>query len=268
MLTQRWSTFLPARIPSTSCPRISPNRLISLMMAISSLVSSMPRTGPLMRAVLIGPLSLFARLELVLAEQDPALQSHRRTSVGRPISTVNVGTSRQLCDKASADTLVLLAVHGYAIVRERLGIQGEAAVIGVEKPNADPLSHVVFWLDAQMNDLPQVAEAMPNHLSPAFIEADLNRLDPQISGLVAPSFSGIFGDCQRTGMMLNGTNRALRSLMLERPAIQLADALEDNHLPLDGLCTAAQPPSRHSLPLADGCWKRRPAHPRQGQARW
>ena len=139
---------------------------------------------------------LFAA-EHVLSERDPALELPEDQRWAANL----YGKSR---DHSSAlrqglcDTLVLLAVHGNALVGERLGIDLEAAVGGVVRRLLTP-SAGSTWL-SQQNDLPQYAEAAPDTFL-NIIEADLNSEDPKIAVLFAPADAGFLGDCPRSGML-------------------------------------------------------------------
>ena len=139
---------------------------------------------------------LFAA-EVVLSEEDPALDLPEDKRWAANL----YGKSR---DHSSAlrqglcDTLVLLAVHGNALVGDRLGIDLEARVSGVVRSLVTP-SAASTWL-SQKNDLPQYAEAAPDTFL-GIIEEDLNSENPQIAELFAPANTGIFGDCPRSGML-------------------------------------------------------------------
>ncbi len=139
---------------------------------------------------------LFAA-ETVLSEEDPALELPQDKRWAANL----YGKSR---DHSSAlrqglcDTLVLLAVHGNALVGDRLGIDLEAGVGGVVRSLLTP-SAASTWL-SQNNDLPQYAEAAPDAFL-SITEADLDSDDPQIAALLQPADTGIFGDCPRSGML-------------------------------------------------------------------
>ncbi len=139
---------------------------------------------------------LFAA-EHVLSEQDPALELPEDQRWAANL----YGKSR---DHSSAlrqglcDTLVLLAVHGNALVGDHLGIDLEAAVNGVVSSLLAPHA-ASTWL-SQKNDLPQFAEAAPNTFL-SIVEADLSSEEPEIASLFAPADTGVFGDCPRSGML-------------------------------------------------------------------
>ena len=139
---------------------------------------------------------LFAA-EVVLSEQDPALELPEDQRWAANL----YGKSR---DHSSAlrqglcDTLVLLAVHGNALVGERLGIDLEAAVNGVVGGLLTP-SAASTW-QSQNRDLPQFAEAAPDTFL-SIVEADLSSEEPEIAALFAPADTGFFGDCPRSGIL-------------------------------------------------------------------
>ena len=139
---------------------------------------------------------LFAA-EVILSEQDPALElpEDRRWAANL------YGKSRDhspALRQGICDSLVLLAVHGNALVGDRLGIDLEAGVGVVVRCLLSP-STASKWL-SQKNDLPQYAEAAPDTFL-SIIEADLDSDNPQIAALFAPAHTVIFGDCPRSGML-------------------------------------------------------------------
>ncbi|MDE0522583.1 MAG: HigA family addiction module antitoxin [Boseongicola sp.] len=135
--------------------------------------------------------------EIVLSEVDPALELPEDKRWAAEL----YGKSR---DHSSAlreglcDTLVLLAVHGNALVGDRLGIDLAARVSDVVHRLLHP-SAATTWL-SQQSDLPQYAEAAPDTFLD-IIEADLNSEVPQIAELFTPAGAGILGDCPRTGLL-------------------------------------------------------------------
>ena len=139
---------------------------------------------------------LFAA-EVVLAEEDPALELPEDKRWAANL----YGKSR---DHSSAlrqgicDTLVLLAVHGNALVGDRLGIDLEVEVNGVVRRLLSP-SAASTWL-SQKSDLPQYAEAAPDAFL-SILEADLDSEDPQIAALFEPADTGFLSDCPRSGML-------------------------------------------------------------------
>ena len=140
--------------------------------------------------------------------------------------------------KGLLDTLVLLAVHGNALVGDRLGIDLEHAVSEVVSRLLNP-STASTWL-SQKNDLPQYAEATPDTFL-SIIEADLNSKEPRISALFAPADTEIFSDCPRTGILWALELLAWKPEQLSRVASILAKMcswkIDDNwaHTPIGSL---------------------------------
>ena len=139
---------------------------------------------------------LFAA-ELVLSEQDPALElpEDKRWAANLYGKSRNHSSALR---QGLCDTLVLLAVHGNALVGERLGIDLEARVSGVVRRLLTP-SAASIWL-SQKNDFPQYAEAAPDTFL-SIVEEDLNSEDPKIAVLFASADTGFLGDCPRSGML-------------------------------------------------------------------
>ena len=139
---------------------------------------------------------LFAA-ELVLLEQDPTLELPKDKRWAANLYGKSRNHSSAL-RQGLCDTLVLLAVHGNALVGDRLGIDLEAAVNGVVHNLLTP-SAASTW-QSQNRDLPQFAEAAPDTFL-SIVEADLSSEDPEIAALFAPADTGFFGDCPRSGML-------------------------------------------------------------------
>lgn len=179
---------------------------------------------------------LFAA-EIVLSEEDPALE----LSPDKRWAANLYGRSRKHSSalrQGLCDTLVLLAVHGNALVGERLGIDLEHAVSDVVSRLLNP-SAASTWL-SQKNDLPQYAEAAPDTFL-SIVEEDLDSQDPQIAAIFAPADTAIFGDCPRTGLLWALELLAWKPERLVRVASILARMctwkIDDNwaHTPIDSL---------------------------------
>ena len=179
---------------------------------------------------------LFAA-EIVLSEEDPALE----LSPDRRWAANLYGRSRKHSSalrQGLCDTLVLLAVHGNALIGERLGIDLEHAVSAVVSRLLNP-SAASTWL-SQKNDLPQYAEAAPDTFL-SIVEADLDSQDPQIAAIFAPADTAIFGDCPRTGLLWALELLVWKPERLVRVASILAKMckwkIDDNwaHTPIDSL---------------------------------
>ena len=135
--------------------------------------------------------------EIVLSEQDPALElpEDKRWAANLYEKSRNHSSALR---QGLCDTLVLLAVHGNALVGKRLGIDLEIDVGGVIHRLLTPSAEST-WL-SQKDDLPQYAEAAPDTFLD-IVEKDLNSENPQLAALFEPADTGIFGGCLRTGML-------------------------------------------------------------------
>lgn len=97
------------------------------------------------------------------------------------------------------ETLVLLAVHGNNLFREKLGIDVEAHVNALVQELLTPFK-AETWA-SQRSDLPRYAEAAPDQFL-EILEADLDGADPKILSLLKPTSSALFGGgCPRTGLL-------------------------------------------------------------------
>lgn len=139
---------------------------------------------------------LFAA-EVVLSEHDPALELPEDKQWAANLYGKSRDHSPAL-RQGLCDTLVLMAVHGNALIGERLGMDLETVVSTVIRHLLTP-STASTWL-SQKNDLPQYAEAAPDAFL-SIVEDDLDSEGPQISALFMPAQTGIFGDCPRTGLL-------------------------------------------------------------------
>jgi len=141
--------------------------------------------------------------EYVLSEADPSLElppdqrwaAAVYDKVRHHSSTLRTG----ICE-----TLVLLAVHGNGLARERLGIDFDTRVSSLVGRLLDP-DGTAGRLDAQVlmsydRDLPRLAEAAPDRFL-RLLEADLRDDQPALLELLEPVDSGLFGDCRRTGLL-------------------------------------------------------------------
>ncbi len=170
---------------------------------------------------------LFAA-EVVLSEQDPALDLPEDKQWAAELYGKSRDHSPAL-RQGICDSLVLLAVHGNALVGDRLGINLECRIGKVVRCLLTP-SAASTWL-SQKDDLPQYAEATPD-IFLEIIEVDLKSEDPRIRALFAPAAPGIFGNCPRSGMLWALELLAWKSERLVRVASILARlcswAINDN----------------------------------------
>ena len=140
----------------------------------------------------------FSLAEHVLSETDPALElpEDQRWAAGfyGKVRNHSAALREGICE-----TLVILAVHGNDLFRNRLGIDVEARVSSLIRGLLTP-----FTLDtllSQGKDLPLYAEAAPEEFL-NLIEADLQQSDPVVLGLLTPADSGPFGGGRpRTGLL-------------------------------------------------------------------
>ena len=135
--------------------------------------------------------------EYVLSETDPALElpEAKRWAAGLygKVREHSSALRTGICE-----TLVLLAVHGNGLFRERLGID-------VAKFVADLVTRLLvpFTIDklrSQDRDLPGYAEAAPDELL-ALFEKDLRRRQPALQEVLTPTEAGLFSHPARTGVL-------------------------------------------------------------------
>ena len=122
------------------------------------------------------------------------------------------------------ETLVLLAVHGNNLFRERLGINIEEKVDLLIRRLLTPLTAEKLF--SQRGDLPLYAEAAPNEFL-RIIEEDLRSPEPQIYTLMKPADTGLLGgSCPRTGLLWALENLAWKPEQLLRVSVILAKLAE------------------------------------------
>lgn len=134
---------------------------------------------------------------LVLSEDDPSLDLPEKDQWAAGI----YGKTREISSalrKGISETLVLLAVHGNSLFRERLGHDIEIKIGQLIESLLRPLT--TRKLEAQSSDLPVYAEAAPE-IFLQILEKDLDSKEPQALGLMRPVHSGFFGRNPRTGLL-------------------------------------------------------------------
>ena len=133
----------------------------------------------------------------VLAETDPALElpEDQRWAAGLhgKVRAHSAALRRGICE-----TLVLLAIHGDNLFRDRLGVDVEADVTALVRSLLTPLT--LEKLLSHDGDLPKYAEAAPMAFL-QLIEDDLHASSPVVAGLLKPAPKGMFGVCPRTGLL-------------------------------------------------------------------
>lgn len=142
--------------------------------------------------------SFFLAAEYVLSEHDPALDLPEgdRWAAGLygKVRDHSAALRTGLCE-----TLVLLAVHGNELLRERLGTDLETRVLLLIRKLLSPLT--LEKLLSHNRDLPSYAEAAPGEFLD-LIEQDLRKNDPAVLQLLKPVDSSIFGSgCPRSGLL-------------------------------------------------------------------
>jgi addiction module HigA family antidote len=140
----------------------------------------------------------FFTAQLVLMEEDPALElpQDKRWAANIYGKTRNHSAALR---KGLCETLVLLAVHGNNLLRDRLSVNVEAEVNKIVRALLTPLN-ANTWA-SQQHDLPRYAEAAPD----VFLDVlnnDLKNPTPEVAHLLAPADSGMFGGgCARSGLL-------------------------------------------------------------------
>ncbi|MCG8318767.1 MAG: HigA family addiction module antitoxin [Cytophagales bacterium] len=135
--------------------------------------------------------------KFVLSEDDPALDlpQHQRWAANLYEKTRNHSATLR---KGVCETLVLLSTHGNNLFQKRLGIDIKSKVDLLIRSLLEPFDSRT-WL-SQQNDLPSYAEAAPEEFL-NILERDIKNDNPQILTLFTPADTGIFGYCQRTGLL-------------------------------------------------------------------
>ena len=135
--------------------------------------------------------------EYVLSESDPALElpDDQRWAAGL---YGKVREHSSALRNGVCETLVLLAVHGAALLRNGLSIDPAALVAALVERLLSPLTS--DNLRSQDRDLPGYAEAAPDQFL-ALIEADLRKSEPALEGLLTPVGHGPFEHPWRTGLL-------------------------------------------------------------------
>ncbi len=139
----------------------------------------------------------FFTAQYVLSEKDPALDLPPDKRWAANIYGKTRDHSAALRE-GICETLVLLSVHGDALLGTRLGLNVEAHVNGIIKALLTPLD-AQTWA-SQQHDLPRYAEAAPDVFLD-ILEMDLASPSPKVHELLRPADTGIFGSCPRTGLL-------------------------------------------------------------------
>jgi addiction module HigA family antidote len=142
--------------------------------------------------------NFFLTARIVLSERDPALDLPEDQRYAASIYGKTRNHSAALRE-GMCETLVLLAIHGNNLFRERLGMDVEGHVNATVRELLMPFA-AGTWA-SQRSDLPRYAEAAPD-LFLEIVEQDLKSDDPKILSLLRPASSEIFGGgCPRSGLL-------------------------------------------------------------------
>lgn len=133
----------------------------------------------------------------ILSEADPALDlpADKRWVAGL------YGKRRQhshVLRTGVCETLVMLAVHGDALFRDRLGIDVAARVAALVRLLLTPFTTEKF--QSHDSDLPGYAEAAPDQFL-ELLEEDLVSSKPVLPALLRPARAGVFDRPSRTGIL-------------------------------------------------------------------
>jgi addiction module HigA family antidote len=135
--------------------------------------------------------------ERVLSESDPALElpEEQRWAAGIHGKTRDHSA---VLRQGVCETLVILAVHGNNVFKERLGLDIEAGISSLVRRLLTPLTIEKFL--SHDNDLPRYAEAAPDAFL-TLLETDLKQPEPNVLALLKPAGTGLFSRCPRTGLL-------------------------------------------------------------------
>ena len=157
--------------------------------------------------------------EYVLSESDPRVElpaDHRwMAGLHGKVRQHSVALRTGICE-----TLVLLAVHGNFLFRERLGIDVEAQISALVRRLLAPVT--TEKLLSHDRDLPSYAEAAPEVFL-TLVEEDLNRREPAMRRLLTPVGPGVFESPMRTGILWALERLAWNPKYLVRVVLVLAD---------------------------------------------
>ncbi len=134
----------------------------------------------------------------VLGEDDPSLD----LEPDQRWAALIYGKKREYSSvfrKGISETLVLLAVHGNKLFKNRLGIDTEEEARRIVH-DLLPTPLTTRILEANDSDLPTYAEAAPDEFL-TILEQDLKADAPAARGLLKPMESGVFSHPSRTGLL-------------------------------------------------------------------
>jgi len=162
----------------------------------------------------------FSAARMILSEDDPSLDLDEDKRWAASIYGKTRAYSGAFRESV-CETLVLLAVHGGFLFKQRLGIDSELqATLVVRDLLPPPLTTRV--LQSSDGDLPTFAEAAPDEFL-TILERDLKTDRPATLDLMRPVAAGVFGQSpSRTGLLWALEALAWNPLTLPRAVIILA----------------------------------------------
>jgi hypothetical protein len=162
----------------------------------------------------------FSLAKMVLGEDDPALDLPHNERWAASFH----GKSREFSGafrEGISETLVLLAVHGNNLFKNRLGFDTEIEA-GRVVEDLLPTPLTMRSLEANDRDLPTYAEAAPDVFL-SILERDLRAAQPAVLGLLRPVEAGAFGRWpSRTGLLWALEGLSWNPTTLPRAALILA----------------------------------------------
>jgi addiction module HigA family antidote len=166
--------------------------------------------------------SFFTVAEIALSEIDPALDlpAEQRWAAG---IYGKVREHSPLLRRSLYETLVLLAVHGDGLFRQRLGIFIGDRVDAMVRRLLMPLDGKT-WL-SQSDDLVMLAEAAPTVFLD-IVEEDLSAGEPKLLALFGSGGDPLFGGCPRSGLLWAIEGLAWEPSRMPRTAMLLARLAE------------------------------------------
>ena len=165
---------------------------------------------------------------LVLAEEDPALELPEKDQWAAAI----YGKTREISGalrEGLAETLVLMAVYGPTLFKDRLNFDAAARADRLVRELLTPLS--TRTLQSQIDNLPLYSEASPDTFL-SIVEADLKTESAVTLELMRPVTDFPFGSSPRTGLLWALENLAWSDDLFLRTVLvlgRLAErAIDDN----------------------------------------
>lgn len=139
---------------------------------------------------------LFAA-EYVLSEDDPALDLDKDDRWAANIHDKVRDHSSAIRDSI-CETLVVLSIYGQGLFGDRIGVSVSSHISYLIKKLLSEQNERVW--ESQKGDLPLYAEAAPEVFLD-IVEDELASDNPAFSPLFLPASTGVFGSCDRTGML-------------------------------------------------------------------